>query len=73
MSLEILPYSTPTGIRQYVPLEDYQRALDNLDKLEAAVAELNERMTTEVKSYMTSMAELRAENRRLQKELDCQA
>lgn len=34
MSLEILPYSTPTGIRHYVPLEDYQRALDNLDKLE---------------------------------------
>ena len=59
---EILPYATPEGIRHYVPLEAYE-------ELRAAVAELNERMTTEVKSYMASMAELRAENRILLKEI----
>lgn len=112
---EILPYATPEGIKQYVPLQQHisvcaerdvlrhevkhlrqavaelnergelqkdvsalLRALDAHDVAEGvntamhlreAVAELNERMTTEVTSYMASMEALRAENRRLEKEL----
>lgn len=48
---------------------DVAEGVNTAMHLREAVAELNERMTTEVKSYMASIAELRAENRRLEKEL----
>lgn len=58
-------------IAQRVPelLAEIAALRSQLDQANQQIQELNDRMTTEVKSYMTSIAELRAENRRLEKEL----
>jgi len=44
---------------------EIQILLKEREQLHANVAELNERMTTEVKSYLASMEKLRAENNKL--------
>lgn len=46
-------------------ITELEEVRDERDQFRADVAELNERMTTEVKSYLASMEKLRAENNKL--------
>lgn len=71
---EVLPLATAEGIREFVPLQQYTSLCAERDALRhevthlrQSVAELNERMITEVKSYMNSMTRLRDENNQLRK------